>query len=173
MTECLSLVRAVHDNARGVPVSVGFLVDACVEVDLPPDPVENTAHPLGARAAARAAAVAAIAAERLAGDISDPVSSEAATQAKAEAEAAEASAAETAVATEAAGNGHDTGTAAVEEALRDKGASRPGSAATGLVVVAPVPCAVLRVVTGELKVRFSALRLESAEAETKPAASTA
>jgi hypothetical protein len=158
-------------------------VDACVVVDLPPDPVENTAHPLGARAAARAAAVAAIAAERLAGvsssgnQVSSEVVAQAAVQVQAEV-VAEGAAAEATVAAEAARNGNDTGTAAAEEAGRDKRASHLGNGvAVGLVVVAPVPCAVLRDVTGELKVRFTQLRLESAE-ETKtltakPAASTA
>lgn len=150
---------------------IGLLVDACVEVELPPDVVENTAHPLGSRAAARAAAIAAIAAQRLTGEASDPVSTNAGAGSGAQAQAGMASEAGAAAFD---GGGKASAAGATTTALGG-GSSGEDSTNGPPGGMAPVPCAVLRHVTGELRVRFTDLRLESSEdvkRPVKPAAPT-
>lgn len=146
--------------------SAGFLVDACVEVDLPPDVVENTAHPLGSRAAARAAAIAAIAAQRLTGESSESVSTDTAAGRSAGVQGEMASEAGTTAAEEGAGTTKLSAEATAAVAALD--ATGRSDSKKVVVGVAPVPCAVLRSVTGELRVRFTELRLESSD-ETKRA----
>lgn len=130
---------------------------------MPPDVVENTAHPLGPRAAARAAAIAAIAAQRLTGEACDPTRTVAGAGSGARAQAGMASEAG-AAAVDSSGkvNAAEATTSALEGSGSEDSKKGPGG-------VAPVPCAVLRHVTGELRVRFTDLRLESSEDVKRPA----